>query len=68
MAVKAGLLRFAKNKNTTKSTHTLLNVWGKWANERMKMFYSEVRTKAGFFYNFVENIINKKWYDRSCFS
>ena len=24
----------AKNKNTTKSTQTWLNVWGKWANER----------------------------------
>ena len=23
----------AKNKNTTKSTQTWLNVWGKWANE-----------------------------------
>ena len=23
----------AKNKNTTKSTQTSLNVWGKWANE-----------------------------------
>ena len=24
----------AKNKNTTKSTQTWLNVWGKWANGR----------------------------------
>ena len=24
----------AKNKNTTKSTQTWLNVWVKWANER----------------------------------
>ena len=24
----------AKNKNTTKSTQTWLNVWEKWANER----------------------------------
>ena len=24
----------AKNKNTTKSTQTWLNVWGKWANKR----------------------------------
>ena len=24
----------AKNKNTTTSTQTWLNVWGKWANER----------------------------------
>ena len=30
------------------------------------MFYAEVRTKDGFFNNFVENIINKKSYDRSC--
>ena len=66
-----------KNKNTTKSTQTQLNVWGKWANERkfkprlaeyeredldkkLQMFYAEVRTKDRFFYNFVENIINKK--------
>ena len=24
----------AKNKNTSKSTQTWLNVWGKWANEK----------------------------------
>ena len=60
----------AKNKNTTKSTQTWLNVCEKWANERkfnpkleeydehenldkkLKMFYAEVRTKDGFFYNF----------------
>ena len=77
----------AKNKNTTESTQTWLNVWEKWANERkfnpkleeykqedldkkLQMFYAEVRTKEGFFYNFVENnfIINKKSYDRSCIS
>ena len=67
----------AKNKNTTKSTQTWLNVWEKWANERkfnpkleeyehedlykkLQMFYNEVRTKDGFFYSFVENIIYKK--------
>ena len=33
------------------------------------MSYAEVRTKDGFVYNFVENIIiNKKSYDRSCIS
>ena len=33
-----------------------------------KMFYAEVCTKDGFLYNFVEHIINKKSYDRSCIS
>ena len=28
----------AKNKNTTKSTQTWLNVWEKWANERKFIF------------------------------
>ena len=32
------------------------------------MYYAEVRTKDGCFYNFVENIIKKKSYDRSCIS
>ena len=75
--------RFPKNKITTKSTQTWLNIWGKWANERkfnpkleeyehedlhkkLQMIYAEVRTKDGFFYNFVENIIYKKSYDRLC--
>ena len=74
----------AKNKNTTKSTQTWLNVCEKWANERkfcmeeydehedldkrLQMFYAEVRTNDGLFYNFVENIINKKSYDRSSIS
>ena len=75
----------AKNKNTTQSTQTWLNVWEKWTNERkfnpkleeyehedldkkLQMFYAEVRTKDGFFCYFVENIINKKSYDRSCIS
>ena len=74
-----------KNKNTTKSTQTLLNVWEKWENERkfnpglekyehedlhkkLQMFCSEVRTKDGFFYNFVANIISRKSYDCSCIS
>ena len=75
----------AKNKNTTTSTQTWLNVWEKWGNERkfnpkleeyehedldkrLHMFYAEVRTKDGFFNNFVENIVNKKSYVRSCIS
>ena len=75
--------RFPKNKITTKSTQTWLNIWEKLANERkfnpkleeyeheyldkkLQMTYVEERTKVGFFYNFVENIINKKSYDRSC--
>ena len=37
-------------------------------DKKLQMIYAEVRTKAGFFYNFVENIINKKSYDRSCIS
>jgi len=39
-------------------------------DKKLQMFYAEVRTKEGFFYNFVENnfIINKKSYDRSCIS
>ena len=32
------------------------------------MFNAEVRTKFGFCYNFVETIIDKKSYDRSCIS
>ena len=62
----------AKNKNTTKSPQTWRNLWEKWARSTSTkisiktMFYAEVCTKDGFFYNFVENIINKKSYDRSC--
>ena len=37
-------------------------------DKKLQMYYAEVRTKYGFFYNFVENIINKKSYDRSCIS
>ena len=37
-------------------------------DKKLQMFYAEVRTKDGFFYNFVENIINKKSYDRWCIS
>ena len=72
----------AKNESTSKSTQKWLNVWEKWANERifnpkqevyehedldkrLQMFEAEVRSKNGFFYNFVENIINKNSYDRS---
>jgi len=33
-----------------------------------KKFYAEVRTKDGFFYNSVENIIDKKSNVRSCIS
>ena len=29
-------------------------------DKQLQMFYAEVRTKYGFFYNFVENIVNKK--------
>ena len=36
---------------------------------KIQMFYAEVRAKDGFFYNFVEKVINKKkLYDRSCIS
>ena len=59
------------------------NVWGKWANERnptleecghedlykkLQMCYAEIRTKDGFFYNFVQNIISEKSYERKCIS
>ena len=37
-------------------------------DKRLQMFYAEVRTNDGLFYNFVENIINKKSYDRSSIS
>ena len=37
-------------------------------DNRLHMFYAEVRTKDGFFNNFVEIIINKNSYDRSCIS
>ena len=37
-------------------------------DKKLQMYYAEVRTKDGFFYNFVENIVNKKSYDRSCIS
>ena len=36
--------------------------------QKTKTFYAEVRTEDVFFYNFVENIIIKKCYDRSCIS
>ena len=43
---------------------------GNWKieNKKLQMFYAEVHIKDGFFYNFVENIINKKPYDRLCIS
>ena len=37
-------------------------------DKKLQMSYAEVRTKDGFFYNFVENIINKKSYARLCIS
>ena len=37
-------------------------------DKKLQMCYPEVRTKDGLFYNFVENIINKKSYDRSSIS
>jgi len=37
-------------------------------NKKLQIFYPEVHIKDGFFYNFVENIISKKSYDRSCTS
>ena len=37
-------------------------------DKKLQMCYAEVRTKDGFFHNFVENIINKKSNDRSCIS
>ena len=65
----------AKNKNTTKSTQTWLNVWEKWAKERkfnhkMDDYEHEDLNKKlqCFTLKFVENIINKKSYDRSCIS
>ena len=30
-------------------------------DKKLQMFHAEVRTKDGFFYNFVENTINKKF-------
>ena len=37
-------------------------------DKKLQMCYAEVRTKDGLFYNFVENIINRKSYDRSSIS
>ena len=37
-------------------------------DRKLQMFHAEVRTKDWFFYNFVENIMNKKSYDRSSIS
>jgi len=37
-------------------------------NKKLQMFDTDVRTKNGFFCNFVENIINKKLHDHSCIS
>jgi len=37
-------------------------------DKKLQMYYAEVRTKDGFFHNFVENIINTKSYDRLCIS
>ena len=35
-------------------------------DRELQMSYAEVGRKDGFFYNFVENLTNKKLYDRSC--
>ena len=35
-------------------------------DRELQMSHAEVGRKDGFFYNFVENLINKKLYDRSC--
>ena len=32
-------------------------------DKKLQMYYAEVRTKDGFFYNFFENITNKKSYE-----
>ena len=37
-------------------------------DKKLQMFYAEVRSKDGFFHNFVENITNKKSYDPSFIS
>ena len=60
----------------------LLNVWAKERkfnpklekyehkdlDKKLQVFYSEVRTKDEFFYNFVVNIISRKSNDCSCIS
>ena len=65
----------AKNKNTTKSTQTWLNVWEngqkkenstiKWTSTSTKI---SIKSCKCFTLKFVENIINKKSYDRSAIS
>ena len=37
-------------------------------DKKLQKLYPKARTKDGFFYNFVENITNKKSYDRSSIS
>ena len=58
----------AKNKNTTKSTQTWLNVWEKWANERnstlnWRSTSTKISIKSYKCFT-LKNIINKKSYDR----
>ena len=58
------------NSNKKCNTKVAIGTIGKVRNlnSKSKMYYAEVRTKDGCFYNFVENIIKKKSYDRSCIS
>ena len=37
-------------------------------DKKLQIIYAEVHTKDELFYNFVENILNKKSYDRPCIS
>ena len=70
------LNQMQKNKSTTKSTQTWLNIWEKWVNERKfnpkleEYEHEDLEKKLQMFYaeictkdgflNFVENIINEK--------
>ena len=66
----------AKNKNTTKSTQMWLNIWKKngqmkensTLNWRSKSTKISIKSYKFFSLKFVENIINKKSYDRSYIS
>ena len=62
----------AKNKNTTKSTQTWLNLWEKRANStlnwRSTITKISIKSYKCFTLKFDENIINKTSYDRSCIS
>ena len=54
--------------NERKFHHNLEEYEHEDLDKKLQMFYAEVYAEDGFFYSFVENMINKKSNDRSCIS